>query len=395
MPHPSQSRLPAALAWLEEELASLDARGLRRRLAERGSRQAAEVTVGGQRLINFGSNDYLGLAGDPRLADAALRAVEDEGWGAGASPLVTGRSAGHARLERRLAEFERAEAALLFPSGFAANAGVIPALASAGDAIYSDAKNHASLIDGCRLSHAERFVYPHNDLDHLQRLLERGAGFRRRLIVTDTLFSMDGDFAPLGRLGVLAEHYGAMLLVDEAHATGVWGAEGHGVVEHFAEQDPAIEGRVAVRIGTLSKSLGAAGGFVVGPQELIDYLANTARSYVFSTAQPAAVAAAGAAALDIVRDEPGRRRRVRELADGLRARLVERGHNVGRSRSQIVPIILGDVDSTMRAAVRLRERGLFVPGIRPPTVPEGESLLRVSVTAGHTEEQLERLVEAI
>ncbi|TWT32531.1 8-amino-7-oxononanoate synthase [Posidoniimonas corsicana] len=383
------------LSWLADALADLDARGLRRALRERGLPQTSEVEIDGRRLVNFSANDYLGLANHPLLAEAARHAIAHHGWGAGASPLVTGRSSLHAELERRLAEFEGEEAALLFPSGFAANAGVIPALADAGDAIFSDAKNHASLIDGCRLSRADTRVYPHNDVQELARLLAESSDRRRRLIVTDTLFSMDGDFAPLARIAELAVEHDAVLLVDEAHATGVWGATGRGCVEHFADQRPSIRDAAIVKIGTLSKALGCAGGFVAGSQQLIDYLANRARSYVFSTAHPAANCAAALAALGLVRDEPARRRRVRSLADSLRGRLRARGWDCGASVSQIVPVVLGDVDRTMQAAARLLEAGLLVPAIRPPTVPPGESLLRISLSADHREQQLERLIDVL
>jgi len=287
------------LAWIDDELAGLERAGLRRRLSERGGAQSATVSLDGRELINFGSNDYLGLAADERLAAAARAAIEREGWGSGASPLVSGRASSHAELERRLAEFEGTEAALVFPSGFAANAGTIPALVDEGDAVFADAKNHASLIDGCRLSRAQRLVYPHGDCDALEAMLGDAGHFRRRLIVTDTLFSMDGDLAPLPRLAALTEEYNAMLLVDEAHATGVFGQRGRGAVEHFGLDHD----RVHVRIGTLSKALGTGGGFVCGRQSLIDWLANRARPYVFSTAQPAATSAAAIAALDIVATE--------------------------------------------------------------------------------------------
>lgn len=379
------------LSWIGDELARLERAGLRRRLVERGGPQSATVTLDGLELVNFGSNDYLGLSADPRLAAAARAAIDREGWGSGASPLVSGRSASHAELERRLADFEGTEAALVFPSGFAANAGVIPALAGEGDAVFADAKNHASLIDGCRLSKAARFVYPHGDCDALETMLHVAGHFRRRLIATDTLFSMDGDLAPVARLAALAATHEAMLLVDEAHATGVFGARGRGVVEHAGLDHDAVH----VRIGTLSKALGTGGGFVCGRQSLIDYLANAARPYVFSTAQPAATSAAALAALEIVANEPHRRRELVERADDLRARLNLQGWNTGRSASQIIPIYLGDPDRAMQLAGQLRDAGFFVPGIRPPTVPEGESLLRISLSYHHTSAMIEGLVRAL
>jgi 7-keto-8-aminopelargonate synthetase-like enzyme len=454
------------LAWIDSELARLERAGLRRRLAVRGGRQTAHVVIDGRELINFGCNDYLGLAADERLIAAAARATEREGWGSGASPLVSGRGESHAELEHRLAEFEATEAALVFPSGFAANAGIIPALVEDEDAIFGDAKNHASLIDGCRLSKATRFIYPHGDCAALEKLLQDAGRFRRRLIVSDTLFSMDGDLAPIAELAELARKYDAMLMVDEAHATGVFGENGRGVTEHqFGREAPGataglcssalsarvplaspvfekdqqvampksrehaslhpiisppestafhsasrpwhettgiasgtraeLRERVHIRVGTLSKALGSGGGFVCGRRSLIDWLANRARSYVFSTAQPPATSAAAIAALDIVRTEPHRRERLLARAAELRFRLQDQGWSTGPSESQIIPIAVGDAKLTMELAGRLREAGFFVPGIRPPSVPEGESLLRISLCFHHTAEMVDGLVGAL
>jgi len=408
------------LAWIDGALEELGRDGLRRHLSVRRGAQTSRIVLDGRELVNFGSNDYLGLAGDERVIAAAYAAGEGEGWGSGASPLVSGRGEAQAELERRLAEFEGTEAALVFPSGFAANAGVVPALVDRPDAIFGDAKNHASLIDGCRLSRAARFVYPHGDCASLEQLLQRSAGYRRRLIVTDSIFSMDGDFAPLPQLAELAERYDAMLMVDEAHATGVFGSRGRGIVEHldngcgmrdegYGEEKvdskslhpssriphPQLHDRVHVRVGTLSKALGSGGGFVCGRGPLIDWLANRARSYVFSTAQPAATHAAATAALRIVRDEPHRRATLLTRAADFRRRLLEQGWNVGRSDSQIIPILIGDAGRTMRLAGRLREAGFFVPGIRPPSVPEGESLLRLSICYHHSVEMLDALLSRL
>jgi 8-amino-7-oxononanoate synthase len=386
---------PDPLAWIDAELKDLEGAGLRRRLAVRRGPQTSRVELDGRELVNFGSNDYLGLAADRRLADAARAAIDDEGWGSGASPLVSGRSATHAALERELAQFEGTEAALVFPSGFAANAGVIPALVDQPDALFADAKNHASLNDGCRLARATRFVYRHADCDALEKKLREAGHFRRRLIVTDSLFSMDGDLAPLVRLAELADEYNAMLLVDEAHATGVFGPHGRGVVEHFEAQSPDLDKRVHVRIGTLSKALGTGGGFVCGRQSLVDWLANRARTYVFSTAQPAATSAAARAALEIVREEPLRRTELLTRAGELRDRLRAQGWDTGRSASQIIPLMVGDPEQTMRLAGALREAGFFVPGIRPPSVPKGKSLLRISLCWHHTPELIDALVAAL
>lgn len=383
------------LSWIDDELANLDKANLRRSLPPPIGRQGAVITADGRQLVNFASNDYLSLAAEPRLIEAATETYAQAGVGRGASPLVIGRADAHQRLERRLAAWEQTEAALLFSSGYAANTGVIPALVERGDAIYGDAKNHASIIDGCRLARAEKHVFPHADLKALEKQLLQGAHFRRRLIVTDTLFSMDGDLAPLAQLAQLASQHQAMLMVDEAHATGLFGAQGRGAVEYLLAETPHLKDHVHVRIGTLSKALGTAGGFVCGPRKLIDWLANRARSYVFSTAQPASNSAAALAALEIVEQEPQRRQTVLQQAQQLRQRLRAQGWDTGLSTSQIIPIMIGSPAHTMRLAVALRGRGLLVPGIRPPSVPAGQSLLRLSLCFHHTPEMLERLTAAM
>lgn len=378
------------LDWLDDALADLDRGDLRRELKARTSPQRGDrIEIDGQSLVNFGSNDYLGLASDPRIAAAVCEAIDKYGWGSGASPLVSGRSSLHAELEKKLAEFVGTEAALLFPSGYAANVGAITALVGKGDAIFSDELNHASIIDGCRLSGARIHIYPHADLQNLAEQLRRSNDFRRRLIVTESLFSMGGDSAPLADVTPLANEFNAMLLVDEAHATGIFGARGSGLCEQLGVQQ-----RVAVRVGTLSKALGSVGGFVVGSQQLIDWLANRARPYIFSTATPAASAAAARVALEIVRTEPERRQNLLKLAVRLRERLAET-KIAPPSISQIVSIAVNHPQAALDASAAIRRRGFFVPAIRPPSVPEGKSLLRISLTALHTAEQIDGLVAAI
>jgi len=378
------------LAWVDGELDQLQQGGLLRRLSTRLGPQAAQIGIEGQPLVSFGSNDYLGLAADRRLGEAVAAAVGTEGWGAGASPLLAGHAEAHRQLEARLAEFEANEASLLFGSGFAANSGSIAALVGPGDVVFADRKNHASLLDGCRLSRADTRVYPHNDVDRLDRLLARAGHYRRRLITTDSLFSMDGDRAPLVELAELAERHDAMLMVDEAHATGVFGKNGRGVAEMLG-----VEDRIDVRTGTLSKALGSIGGFVAGSRSLIEWLVNRARPYIFSTAMPAAAAAAAVAALDIVRDEPTRRTELLARAERTRRRLVEQGWNVGPSASQIIPIILGEPERAIRLSKQLYERGFYVPVIRPPTVPQGESCVRLSLTWAHSAKMIDRLIDAL
>ena len=381
---------PQPLAWIDRELDDRQRQGLRRRLLDRAGAQGVHIEIDGRELANFGSNDYLSLAADRRLSRAAGQAIEQEGWGSGASPLITGHGRLHRRLEERLARFEKTEAALVFSSGFAANAGTVAALVGPGDVVYCDRKNHASLMDGCRLSRADVRPYPHCDWRSLQQLLSKAGGHRRRLIVTDGLFSMDGDLAPLEELAQVARRHDAMLLVDEAHATGVFGPGGRGTVEAAG-----VEADVHVRVGTLSKALGSMGGFVAGSRSLIEWLVNSARPYVFSTAPPAALAAAALAALDIVEQEPGQREQLLDRARILRARLVSQGWHVGDSASQIIPIVVGEADRAMKLSATLRERGHFAPAIRPPTVPRGESCLRISLTTGHTEEMIEELLSAL
>ncbi|MBN2580391.1 MAG: 8-amino-7-oxononanoate synthase [Pirellulales bacterium] len=393
-------------AWIDAELARLEGQGLRRRLQTRASPQGTTIVLEGQELLSFGSNDYLGLAADPRIDAAACEAVKQYGWGSGASPLITGRSEAHQQLEEEIAEFEGTEAALVFSSGFAANAGTIAALVGPGDVVFADRKNHASLLDGCRLSRADVRVYPHNDAAALESLLKKSKEHRRRLIVTDTLFSMDGDFAPLKELADLAERHGAMLLADEAHATGVFGQQGRGLAEYFQ-----VENKIPVRIGTLSKALGGLGGFVAGERRLIEWLVNRARTYIFSTAMPAAVAAAARAALRIVRTEPWRRQELLERAEKLRKELAAQGWNLGPGaegsgfrvqdpesdipHSQIIPLRVGAPEKATHLSAELRCRGLFLPAVRPPTVPEGESCLRISLTCAHTEAMIARLLEEL
>jgi 8-amino-7-oxononanoate synthase len=378
------------LAWLDEPLRQLSDDHLLRRATTRSGPQGARIEIDGWPLINFGSNDYLGLASDSRLAAAAHEAIATHGWGSGASPLVTGRTQSQAELERALAAFEQTEAALVFPSGFAANVGALTSLADRGDAIFSDAENHASLVDGCRLSRADVHIYRHADVTHLRQLLSQAAGYRRRLIVTDTLFSMSGDLAPLTELVELALRSQAILVVDEAHATGVYGESGRGVCELYSVDDV-----VPVRIGTLSKSLGSLGGFVAGSQRLIDWLFNRARPQIYSTALPAACHRAAMAALQIVRDEPWRRTALLSDARQLRQALLSQGWSLGGSVSQIVPVVIGQPERTMELAEQLRERGLLVPGIRPPTVGSGQSRLRISLSSAHQPSDRQLLLSAL
>jgi 8-amino-7-oxononanoate synthase len=375
---------------LAADLDALSAAGLRRtcHAAERST--ATTVEVDGRSLVVFGSNNYLGLAQQPGVVSAAHAALDEWGAGATGSRLTTGTTALHEALEQELAALKGAEAALFFPSGYQASVGVIPALAGRGDLILSDALNHASLIDGCRLSRAEVRVYRHANAGHASELLADRHRFRRVLLVTDGVFSMDGNLAPLPELAALCERVDAWLMVDDAHGTGVLGNSGAGTVEYFG-----LGGHVPIQMGTASKALGAEGGFIAGPAELIDYLRNRARSFVFSTAPTPATVASVRAALRLLEEEPERRIRLQQNIRQLRAGLRTRGIDVPDDITPIIPVLLGDAVKAVRASSRLEQEGFWIPAIRPPTVPEGTARLRMSVTAAHTGEQIEQAVAAI
>lgn len=382
--------LPDALAWIEGEIEALEAAGLERPHRVRSGRQGAAVTLDGRDLVNVGSNDYLGYAGDVRLTKAASKGSCAEGFGAGASPLVSGHSQAHEALERAIATLLDVEAALVFPSGFAANTATIAALVGPDDLVASDDRNHASIIDGCRLSRARVAVYPHRDLAALDSLLAAAPHARRKLIVTDTLFSMDGTIAPLAGLADVARRHGAILMADEAHATGVFGSRGSGLVEELRCGDG-----VHVRVGTLSKALGAAGGFVAGNAQFIHWLRHKARAWIFSTAHPPGVAAAATRAIGLVGEEPERRGELLVKAATFRDMLRRHNVEIGGAEAQIVPIIAGEPAAAVALAGRLADRGFFVPAIRPPSVPAGKSLVRASLSWLHDERDLERLAEAL
>lgn len=370
------------LSWIDEESAAWSDRGLKRSLRPIGR--------DGLPLLNVASNDYLGLADDARVVLKATETASLWGWGAGASPLVSGWTAEHEALAREIAAFERTEAAVLFPTGYAANLGTIAALVGKPDVIYSDRLNHACLIDGARLSGATVRVYPHRDTEALASLLGADRGrFRRALIVTDGVFGMDGDLAPIDRLADLAQQHGAMLLVDEAHGTGVFGPDGRGAAAELGAAD-----RVTVKVGTLSKALASVGGFVAGSHRLVDWLINHARPLIFSTAAPPATVAAAREALRISVAEPWRRERARGLGDRLRAALREVGFEVAPSTGPIVPVVVGGPSSALDLSAHLGDRGFLIPAIRPPTVPEGTSRLRVVTSARHTDEQIDGLILA-
>ncbi len=378
-----------ALDWIPQELAALEARGQRRRLEPIAGAQGPVVEIDGRPLVNFCSNDYLGLANHPRLRQAMVDAVERYGAGAGAARLLVGDLALHHALEERLARFKGTESALLFSSGYHANAGVLGALAGPGDAIFSDAWNHASIIDGCRLSGADVHVYPHLDADGLGKLLAASKA-RRRLVVTDAIFSMDGDAAPLVEIVELCERHGAMLYLDEAHSTGVLGATGGGLAEALG-----VSGRVDVLMGTLGKALGSYGAFVAGSRALTNWLVGTSRTFIFTTALPPATCAASIAALDVLAEEPERLAHLDALSARMKAGLEALGFPVRDVVGPIFPVMLVEEARALEASRGLREHGYLAKAIRPPTVPRGTSRLRVSLTASHTFEQVDGFLAAL
>ena len=374
---------------ISERLAELESSGLRRRLRVIEGSQGPEVVLDGRPVLLLCSNNYLGLADHPRLRRAAADAALSLGTSAGASRLISGSMSIHGELESRLAEFKETEAALLFGSGYLANVGAIAALAQRGEVVFSDELNHASIIDGCRLARAETFVYRHADTEHLEWGLRRAAG-RAALIVTDGVFSMDGDIAPLPELADLARHYGCRLLVDEAHATGCIGPGGRGSVAAAGVTD-----EVDVIVGTLGKALGGYGAYVCGSRELVDFLVNSARPFIFSTAPPPASVAAARAALELLADRPERVDRLRANAAALSEGLRSEGLEPIGSETQIVPLVIGEADDAMALCERLLAEGVFAQAIRPPTVPPGTCRLRLTTMATHRVTDLQRAARLI
>jgi len=369
----------------EKRLTDLDARHLTRRMTEVESGAGPLIAIEGRQVLLFASNDYLGLAGHPEVIRAAVQATQTYGAGAGAARLVSGSLPPHRRMEQALARFKGAASVLTFGSGYLANIGIIPALIGRGGLILADRLCHASLIDGCRLSGADFRIYRHNDMSHLRSLLARRKKGRGTLIVTDGLFSMDGDLAPLPELVALAHTYEAQVYVDDAHGTGVMGATGRGTIEHYH-----LENAIPFHMGTLSKALGSSGGFVAGPESMIQYLLNTSRSFIFTTAHPPGSAAAVTAALDIIQREPERRQRLWANRERLYAGLTNLGFAMTASAGPILPILVGQADRALAFAEQLLKNGVFVPAIRPPTVPESTSRVRVTVTSEHSADQIDQ-----
>jgi len=379
--------------FIEQELSRLKDAGLYRHMPLIQGPQEPRVTINGREVILLCSNNYLGLANHPKVKDAAIKAIEKYGFGSGASRLVSGNMELHEELEQRIARFKDTEAALVFNSGYHANIGIIPALVGRGDVIFSDKLNHASIVDACILSRAHLIRYPHKDINLLEALLKKHEtrnSHHATLIITDGIFSMDGDISPLKELSELADKYNCMLMVDDAHATGVLGSKGKGTSEHFGIDNPN-----RIQMGTLGKALGCFGAYIAGSRKLIDYLINKARSFIYTTSLPPSVCAASIAAIDIIEDEPQLRQNLWDRIKFFRKGLKEAGLNTMQSETQIIPILIGEADVAVRISKDLMDKGVFVQAIRPPTVPEGTSRLRITLMATHSWDDLKYALETI
>lgn len=379
------------LAYLGEALNELRASGSYFRLRELESACEPVCRADGREVINLASNNYLGLANHPKLKEAAEKAIREFGVGSGAVRTITGTLAMHMELERRIAAFKNTEACVVFQSGFTANAGTVSSILTPEDHIISDALNHASIIDGCRLSRAKIHVFRHADAAHAAEILE---GLKdtpgRKLLISDGVFSMDGDIGPLDALVPVAEKYGAIMMVDDAHASGVLGRNGRGTVDHFG-----LHGRVQVQVGTLSKAIGALGGYVCGSRDLIEYLYHRARPFLFSTSHPPAVTAACLAAFDLLEQEPERIEALWANTRYFQSALRDAGFETGPSQTPITPIHVGEAREAMEYSAALFEEGLWATGIGFPTVPKGKARIRAIVTSAHTESQLDQAVEIL
>jgi len=372
------------LQYLDEALAQLERDGLHRSLRQLQGEQLPRARFDGRDVINLSSNNYLGLTTHPKMREAALEAVRALGVGTGSVRTIAGTMDLHMELERRIAAFKKTEASVVFQSGFAANAGTVSALLGKGDLILSDELNHASIIDGARLSRADIKVFPHRDVAALEKLLHETRDVKRRLVITDGVFSMDGDIAPLPQIAALARAHGAIMMIDDAHSSGVLGRAGRGTVDHFD-----LHGQVDVQVGTLSKAIGVLGGYVCGSKSLIDYLYHRARPFLFSTSHPPAVAAACLVAFDVLEQEPERIQRLWSNTKRFKDGLQRLGFDTGKSETPITPVMVGEGDLAMRFSDRLFERGVFAQGIGYPTVAKGKARLRTIVTATHTDPDLD------
>jgi glycine C-acetyltransferase len=386
---PTHAHRADPLQYLRSELDSLRSQGLFRPLRVLDSEQAAHATVDRRSVVNLSSNNYLGLTTHPRLRERAREALDRFGVGTGSVRTIAGTMAMHMELERRLAEFKGTEAVVVFQSGFTANAGTVSAILTRDDVVVSDELNHASIIDGCRLSRATIKVFPHRDVDAARRILRDLPASQRRLLITDGVFSMDGDLGPLPELCAAAEESGAIMMVDDAHASGVFGRNGRGTIDHFG-----VHGRVDIQVGTLSKAIGALGGYVAGSRDLIEFLHHRARPFLFSTSHPPAVTAACLAAIDVLLEEPQLIERLWANTRFFKEGLTRLGFDTGSSESPITPVIVGDGARAMALSDRLFEAGVFAQGIAFPTVARDKARVRTIVTATHTTAELQFALDA-
>jgi glycine C-acetyltransferase len=377
------------LSFLSAELDALKQQGLYRHLRVLDDEQKPSTTVDHRHVVNLSSNNYLGLTTHPRLRARALEAIERLGVGTGSVRTIAGTMDIHMELERRLAEFKQTEAVVVFQSGFTANAGTVSSILTKDDVVISDELNHASIIDGCRLSRAEIKVFPHKDVGAARQILRTLPPAQRKLLITDGVFSMDGDLGALPDLCELAEQFGCIMMVDDAHASGVFGRNGRGTIDHFG-----VHGRVDIQVGTLSKAIGALGGYVAGSRALIDFLYHRARPFLFSTSHPPPVAAACIAAIDVLLEEPALIDRLWDNTRFFKAGLTQLGFNTGMSESPITPVIVGDAARAMALSDRLFARGVFAQGIGFPTVARDKARVRTIVTATHTREELQFALDA-
>jgi glycine C-acetyltransferase len=377
------------LAYLTAELETLRQQGLYRSLRVLDGRQQSTSEVDGRSVVNLSSNNYLGLTTHPLLIERAIEAIRTSGVGTGSVRPIAGTMTVHMELERRLAAFKKTEAVVVFQSGFTANAGTVSAILTKDDVVISDELNHASIIDGCRLSRAAIKVFPHKDVDAARKIARELPAGQRKLLITDGVFSMDGDLGPLPDLCAVAEEFGCIMMVDDAHASGVFGANGRGTIDHFG-----VHGRVDIQVGTLSKAVGALGGYVAGSRALIDFLYHRARPFLFSTSHPPAVAATCLAAIDVLEGEPQLIERLWDNTRFFKTGLQQLGFNTGASESPITPVIVGDASRAMALSDRLFEQGVFAQGIGFPTVARDKARVRTIVTATHTRDELQFALDA-
>jgi 8-amino-7-oxononanoate synthase len=375
--------------FFQSEIESLKKKKLFRIPKVISSVNGPEIEIEGRKYINFSSNNYLGLADNFLLKKAAIEAIKKYGTGGGSSRLISGTLKLHRDLEEKIAEFKGEEDSLVFSTGYMANIGVVSSLVNAGDTVLVDRLNHASIIDGARLSHAKIFVYPHCDIDALEKILKRASGFRKRLVITDTLFSMDGDIAPLSEMLKLCRKYESLFMVDEAHATGVFGKRGSGLVEEFG-----LSNRIDIVMGTLSKAMGSLGGYIAGKKDIIEYLRQKARTFMYTTALPPSSIASSLAAIEYVEKNREERQIYWKKIEYVRKEFLEMGYNLLNSKSQIIPVVIGSLDKILDMEKNLFEEGLFVLAIRPPTVPKDSSRFRITITSSHTMEHIQRLLRA-